>query len=73
LVCGHIHHADMREVHGVLCCHDGDLAESFTALAEHLDGRLKTVDMSAADRAGMQLAPQPSAAPAPLPAPVAVA
>ena len=41
VVCGHIHHAEMREVDGVLYCNDGDWVESCTALVEHLDGRLE--------------------------------
>lgn len=41
LVCGHIHHAEMREIDGVLYCNDGDWVESCTALVEHFDGRLE--------------------------------
>ena len=40
VVCGHIHHAEMREVGGVLYINDGDWVESCTALVEHHDGRL---------------------------------
>ena len=43
VVCGHIHHAEMREISGVLYCNDGDWVESCTALAEHIDGRLEIV------------------------------
>ena len=39
VVCGHIHHAEMREVNGVLYLNDGDWVESCTALVEHHDGR----------------------------------
>jgi UDP-2,3-diacylglucosamine pyrophosphatase LpxH len=35
VVCGHIHHAEMREVGGVLYVNDGDWVESCTALVEH--------------------------------------
>ena len=35
VVCGHIHHAEMRMVDGVLYCNDGDWVESLTALVEH--------------------------------------
>ena len=41
VVCGHIHHAEMRDIDGILYCNDGDWVESLTALAEHADGRLE--------------------------------
>ena len=44
VVCGHIHHAEMRMVQGVLYINDGDWVESCTALVEHADGRLELVD-----------------------------
>jgi UDP-2,3-diacylglucosamine pyrophosphatase LpxH len=44
VVCGHIHHAEMREVDGTLYCNDGDWVESLSALVEHADGRLEIVD-----------------------------
>ena len=47
VVCGHIHHAEMREIDGVLYCNDGDWVESLTALVEHADGRLEITDWSA--------------------------
>jgi len=40
VVCGHIHHPEMREVDGVLYINDGDWVEFSTALVEHQDGRL---------------------------------
>ena len=46
VVCGHIHHAEMREVDGVLYANDGDWVESLTALCEHPDGRLEIIDWS---------------------------
>jgi UDP-2,3-diacylglucosamine pyrophosphatase LpxH len=46
VVCGHIHHAEMREIDGVLYCNDGDWVESLTALVEHHDGRLEIIDHS---------------------------
>ncbi len=46
VVCGHIHHAEMRMIDGVLYCNDGDWVESLTALAEHADGRLEILDWS---------------------------
>jgi len=47
VVCGHIHHAEMRDIDGVLYCNDGDWVESLTALVEHHDGRLEIIDRSA--------------------------
>jgi UDP-2,3-diacylglucosamine pyrophosphatase LpxH len=44
VVCGHIHHAEMRDIDGVLYCNDGDWVESLTALVEHADGRLEILD-----------------------------
>lgn len=41
VVCGHIHHAEMRTIDGILYCNSGDWVESCTALVEHLDGRLE--------------------------------
>ncbi len=50
VVCGHIHHAEMRMVDGILYCNDGDWVESCTALVEHRDGRLELVDWAALNR-----------------------
>lgn len=40
VVCGHIHHAEMSTVEGLLYCNDGDWVESCTALVEDDDGAL---------------------------------
>src|SRR5580704_14475206 len=50
VVCGHIHHAEMRDINGVLYINDGDWVESCTALVEHADGRLELVDWAALNR-----------------------
>jgi UDP-2,3-diacylglucosamine pyrophosphatase LpxH len=50
VVCGHIHHAEMREVQGILYLNDGDWVESCTALVEHHDGRLELIDWAAMNR-----------------------
>jgi UDP-2,3-diacylglucosamine pyrophosphatase LpxH len=47
VVCGHIHHAEMRDIDGILYANDGDWVESLTALCEHADGRLEIIDWSA--------------------------
>ncbi|MEQ9109585.1 MAG: UDP-2,3-diacylglucosamine diphosphatase [Rhodospirillaceae bacterium] len=41
VICGHIHHAAMREIDGILYCNDGDWVESCTALVEHYDGSME--------------------------------
>jgi len=48
VVCGHIHHEEMRDIDGILYCNDGDWVESWTALVEHADGGLELIDWSAA-------------------------
>jgi UDP-2,3-diacylglucosamine pyrophosphatase LpxH len=50
VVCGHIHHAEMRMIDDVLYCNDGDWVESLTALVEHADGRLEILDWGARQR-----------------------
>lgn len=47
VVCGHIHHAEMREVDGIMYMNDGDWVESCTALVEHHDGRMELIDWAA--------------------------
>ncbi len=41
VVCGHIHHAQIRVIDDILYCNDGDWVESCTALVEDFDGRLR--------------------------------
>jgi len=43
VICGHIHHAEMRQIGDILYCNDGDWVESCTALVEHFDGRFEIV------------------------------
>lgn len=49
VVCGHVHHAELREIEGVLYANTGDWVESCTALVEHEDGRLEVVRWAAAE------------------------
>ena len=60
VVCGHIHHAELRDIDGVLYANDGDWVESLTALVEHADGRLEILDWT--QRARGIVAPQPAPA-----------
>jgi UDP-2,3-diacylglucosamine pyrophosphatase LpxH len=43
VVCGHIHHPEIRDFGGMTYCNDGDWVESCTALVEHHDGTLELV------------------------------
>jgi len=43
VICGHIHHAEIKEINGVAYMNDGDWVESCTALVEHWDGRWEIV------------------------------
>ena len=59
VVCGHIHHAELRDIDGILYANDGDWVESLTALVEHADGRLEIVDWSGRSHASVVVALRP--------------
>jgi len=63
VVCGHIHHAELRDIDGILYANDGDWVESLTALVEHADGHLEILDWSAHALRGRQALPEPQPAP----------
>ena len=65
VVCGHIHHAELRQIEGVLYANDGDWVESLTALVEHADGRLEILDWSG--RVGVAAAHDAALGPAAVP------
>ncbi|MCG8427545.1 MAG: UDP-2,3-diacylglucosamine diphosphatase [Chromatiales bacterium] len=44
LVCGHIHHAAIKQINGLDYLNCGDWVESCTALVEHYDGRIELID-----------------------------
>ncbi len=52
VVCGHIHHATIKTIDGVLYVNTGDFVESCTAVAEHEDGSFEVLHwrMTAAER-----------------------
>ena len=62
VVCGHIHHAEMRRVNGILYLNDGDWVESCTALVEHHDGRLELLDWATINKLSFFAPRQPAAA-----------
>jgi UDP-2,3-diacylglucosamine pyrophosphatase LpxH len=43
VICGHIHHAEIKDIDGITYMNDGDWVESCTALVEHHDGRWEIV------------------------------
>jgi UDP-2,3-diacylglucosamine pyrophosphatase LpxH len=43
VVCGHIHHAEIKNINGIVYHNDGDWVESCTALVEHFDGRIEII------------------------------
>lgn len=43
VICGHIHHAEIKEIEGVMYMNDGDWVESMTALVEHQDGKWEII------------------------------
>jgi UDP-2,3-diacylglucosamine pyrophosphatase LpxH len=43
VICGHIHHAEIKEINGVVYMNDGDWVESCTALVEHWDGKWEII------------------------------
>ena len=52
ILCGHIHHAAMRDVGAVTYVNTGDWVESCTAVAENLSGRLEIIDWRRITEAG---------------------
>jgi UDP-2,3-diacylglucosamine pyrophosphatase LpxH len=48
VICGHIHHAEIRQIDGVLYVNDGDWVESCTAVVEHHGGRLEIINWTTA-------------------------
>ena len=43
VICGHIHHAEIKEINGITYMNDGDWVESCTALVEHHDGKWEII------------------------------
>jgi UDP-2,3-diacylglucosamine pyrophosphatase LpxH len=43
VICGHIHHAEIKEINGVVYMNDGDWVESCTALVEHWNGHWEII------------------------------
>lgn len=43
VICGHIHHAEIKEINGIIYMNDGDWVESMSALVEHHDGKWELI------------------------------
>ena len=56
VVCGHIHHAELRRIGDILYCNDGDWVESCTAMVEHFDGRLEILRWAEVGQPGIAAA-----------------
>ncbi|WP_322521118.1 UDP-2,3-diacylglucosamine diphosphatase [Guyparkeria halophila] len=52
IVCGHIHHANLRDGDGVTYANSGDWVEGCSALVEHVDGRLDVIEWDGRSVAG---------------------
>jgi UDP-2,3-diacylglucosamine pyrophosphatase LpxH len=50
VICGHIHHAVIRDLYGMRYMNCGDWVESCTALAEHADGTFELIEWQPAAR-----------------------
>ncbi len=55
IICGHIHHAELTDVDGIVYANTGDWVESCTALVEHHDGTLEILRFA---DTGLHLAPK---------------
>jgi UDP-2,3-diacylglucosamine pyrophosphatase LpxH len=66
VVCGHIHHAEIRRIDEILYCNSGDWVESLTAIAEAPDGTLTVLRwqemLAAASHTSTPTAPEPAVA-----------
>jgi UDP-2,3-diacylglucosamine pyrophosphatase LpxH len=62
MICGHIHHAEIRDISGVTYCNCGDWVESCTALVEHHDGRMELLRWTEAQEVLATEWPLPAAA-----------
>ena len=51
VICGHIHHAEIKDIGGFLYVNTGDFVESCTAIVEHFNGALELVNWQKAEPA----------------------
>ena len=60
VICGHIHHAEMRMIDGVQYGNAGDWVESCTALVEHVDGVLEIIRWEDSSGVGLDAGDEPA-------------
>ena len=68
VVCGHIHHAEIRQIGSVLYLNDGDWVESCSALVEDARGNLEILRWASPPQRSTSEAPAETAVPALIPA-----
>ena len=68
VVCGHIHHAEIRHIGGVLYLNDGDWVESCSALVEDARGNLEILRWASPSQRNPSQVPAEAAVPALIPA-----
>jgi UDP-2,3-diacylglucosamine pyrophosphatase LpxH len=49
IICGHIHHANIRKIGNITYINCGDWVESMTAIVEHHDGRFELIEWKKKD------------------------
>lgn len=49
VICGHIHHAEIKMIDDILYMNDGDWVESMTALVEHYNGKWEIIQWTKID------------------------
>ncbi len=54
VVCGHIHHPEIRDIGGIQYCNDGDWVESCSALVEDFAGNLEIITWTRIDHSHNQ-------------------
>jgi UDP-2,3-diacylglucosamine pyrophosphatase LpxH len=62
VICGHIHHATVRETHGITYMNCGDWVESCTALGEGFDGGIEIIHWTSFSQAAVAVEPEELAA-----------
>ena len=55
VICGHIHHAAIRDDLGIRYVNCGDWVESCTAIAEHTDGRFEIITWASMSQTAPQV------------------
>ena len=68
VICGHIHAAAIKDIHGITYINCGDWVDSCTAIVEHADGRMELIEWRSLAATLAQQPPQPDPDTLPLPA-----